>query len=308
MEKPLQILLTTDYSDAVMNAERYAVKMAFETGSALRFLHVYQPIIADQTGSFDASKVNVNLPLYELKKLKEHALKVVRACGCQPEKLKYECLVREGTAAGQVLEEADETMPDLIVMGTHGITGFRDFVMGTHTWQVIKKAGIPVLALPADVNYGGIKKIVFATEYREGELPVINYITRLADMFKAEVTVLHITANVITQEYEKKLSLEFTNELHNKVAYPGIELKVEHATEIVSGLEEYAKQHKTDLLIMSHQKPYFLERIFSPNSSTAKKMSLYTDLPLLIIPDYYNPDFAWFWKLFALDYSLDEDI
>jgi hypothetical protein len=59
---------------------------------------------------------------------------------------------------------------------------------------------------------------------------------------------------------------------------------------------------------MSHEKPYFLERIFNPgSSSTARKMALHTTVPLLVVPDYYNPDFAWFWRLFALDYSMDAD-
>ena len=58
---------------------------------------------------------------------------------------------------------------------------------------------------------------------------------------------------------------------------------------------------------MSPERPFFLERVFSPSVSFTKKMSFHTHIPLLSIPDYYNPDFEWFWKLFAVDYSLDND-
>jgi len=246
MEKPFKILMATDYSEAVMNTERYAVQLAKSTGSLVRFLHVFTPPIANQTGSFDANKIDYNPNVYELKKLKEHVAQLFSTMNMKEGDVKYECIVREGSACSEILEEVDEFYPDFVVMGTHGASGFREFVLGTHTWQVIKKAGVPVLALPKDALFTHVKNIVFATEYREGELPVVNFLTQLSSEFKARLTVLHITANVFTEDFEKKISDEFKQELKNKIAYPDVTLRVEHATELIDGLVKFCEQYKDD--------------------------------------------------------------
>ena len=225
----------------------------------------------------------------------------------KPGELNYECVIREGSAGKQIREEANEILHDFIIVGTHGAGGFRQFVLGSHTWDVIKKASFPVLAIPKDALFREIKNIVFATEYREGELPVINFLTQLAQQFKAELTVLHITSNEISEQSEKKISEEFTTELKNKIAYPNVKISVAHYTDITSGLTDFCSRVNAGWLVMSPEKPFFLEKIFNPSASMTKKMNFHTTIPLLSIPDYYNPDYEWFWKLFALDYSLDTD-
>lgn len=308
MKKELKILVATDYSEAVMNAEHYAVQMACKESIFLRFLHVFEPPAANQTGAFDAEKIDYIPAVYELNKLKDHVKKILDSMDCKPGEVQYECLVREGNPGAQIIEEVKETAPDFVLMGTHGASGFREFVMGTQTWKVIKKAGVPVFALPKDAYYTGIQKIVYATEYREGELPVINYISQLAERFGASLTVLHIAANMLSEEFEKKISKDFMDEVKSRIEYKPLQLRVQHATDVLQGIEDFVQRDEADLLVMSHEKPYFLERIFSPGgSSAAKKMSLHTHVPLLVVPDYYNPDFAWFWRLFALDYSMDAD-
>lgn len=290
-----------------MNAEHYAVQLARTFGFRLRFLHVFEPPGANQTGSFDAEKIDYAPGAYELDKLKAHVSKILLSMNVQPGDLKYECLVREGNAARQIEAEVKESFPDLVLMGTHGQSGFREFILGTQTWKVIRESGVPVLALPKDAFFTDIKNMVYATEYREGEVPVINYLANLAGIFGANLTVLHITANLFTEDFEKKMRQDFMEKMKERVDYPHLELKVRHATDIIDGLDAYTEQNETDLLVMSHEKPYFLERLFNPKSGVTRKMSVHTKRPLLVVPDYYNPDFEWFWKLFAIDYSIDTD-
>lgn len=307
MEKPFKILLATDYSETVMNAERYAIQLAKNTGSLLRFLHVFEAPAANQTGSFDAEKIDYNPVLHEMKKLKEHVVTIFQSLNIKQEELNYECVIREGSAGKQIREEANEILHDFIIVGTHGADGIRQLVLGSHTWDIIKKVSCPVLAIPKEALFREIKSIVFATEYREGELPVINFLTQVAKQFNAELTILHVTSNIISEQFEKKLSGEFMAALKDKIAYPNIKMHVVHYKDILSGLADFCTRVNADWLVMSPEKPFFLEKIFDPSISLTKKMNLHTTIPLLSIPDYYNPDYEWFWKLFALDYALDTD-
>ena len=51
--------------------------------------------------------------------------------------------MREGNITEQINEVAEEMEANFIVIGTHGSTGFRNFVFGNHTNTVVKKSPIP---------------------------------------------------------------------------------------------------------------------------------------------------------------------
>lgn len=57
--------------------------------------------------------------------------------------------VRRGNVVDMILKVVDEVSPDLIVMATKGHQGFLDAVRGSTTEQVLRKAPVPLLAVPA---------------------------------------------------------------------------------------------------------------------------------------------------------------
>jgi len=56
--------------------------------------------------------------------------------------------IGEGNAASEILDRATAIPSDLIVMGTHGRSGFERLVLGSVTEKVIHKAACPVLTVP----------------------------------------------------------------------------------------------------------------------------------------------------------------
>ncbi|MGZ3862191.1 MAG: universal stress protein [Bacteroidia bacterium] len=297
------LLLVTDYSDAALNAEKYAIEFAKNTHSFLRIMHVFDPIRANEEGISELEKTDYNPAFSESARLKSHFLKTLRALHIKPEDLNFECVVREGSASQQIKAEATEVVHDLIIMGTHGAGALSKLLFGSHTWDVIKKSSTPVLAIPPEARFGKIKELVFATEYREGELPVINFLTQIAAKLQANLTVLHISNSAISASAEKKLAKDFAHELENKITFPNVSIQAVHSPDIIPGIDEFCKKKQADWLIMSPAKRNFIEKVIDLHGSTTKQMSFHTRMPLLSIPDYYNPDYAWFWKLFELDFS-----
>jgi len=51
----------------------------------------------------------------------------------------------EGKVADRILEIAKEGNFDMIVMGSHGLSGFKEFLLGSVSNQVVHKATCPVL-------------------------------------------------------------------------------------------------------------------------------------------------------------------
>jgi nucleotide-binding universal stress UspA family protein len=58
-------------------------------------------------------------------------------------------VIREGAADENIVEYAKEQEIDLIVMSTHGRSGFKRFFVGSVTDRVIRSGETPVLVLPA---------------------------------------------------------------------------------------------------------------------------------------------------------------
>jgi nucleotide-binding universal stress UspA family protein len=58
-------------------------------------------------------------------------------------------VIREGAADENIVEYAKEQEIDLIVMSTHGRSGFKRFIVGSVTDRVIRAGETPVLVLPA---------------------------------------------------------------------------------------------------------------------------------------------------------------
>jgi nucleotide-binding universal stress UspA family protein len=58
--------------------------------------------------------------------------------------------VRQGHVARRILEEADATRADVIVVGSHGRSGFERLVLGSVTSRLLHTAKVPVLVVPPD--------------------------------------------------------------------------------------------------------------------------------------------------------------
>lgn len=302
MEKKLKILLATDYSSIVTNAEVYAVRFAQNTNATITLLHVYEfPLIPTPVNPVEYAKTIIDYDRTELKRLKQHKNELLRALNIKNSELINERLVREGNVGKQIGKAANDIEADFIVIGTHGLTGVQK-ILGTHAWSVIKKSSIPVLAIPKGAVFKEIKKIVFATEYREGEMPAINFLTRLASRFDAEVTIVHVTNYVLTKNFEREMFEKYRRDVKSKNTYEKLEIHLAYSEDIVAGLDDFCSRTKADWLVMSTKKPILIEELFIPGTSMTQKMSVRTRTPFLSIPDFYNPKHANLWK-----YSEHED-
>jgi len=56
-------------------------------------------------------------------------------------------VVREGYAATAIVDEAIELGADLIVIGTHGLSGLKHMLLGSVAERVVQKAPCPVLTV-----------------------------------------------------------------------------------------------------------------------------------------------------------------
>jgi universal stress protein A len=138
-----KILVPIDFSPAAKNALKYAVRFAEELGGELTLLYVLEPdsmtgqmAIPEATDFVEADIVAAGKNLRSL-------IASVRTGKIERPHWK----VRAGTASHEIVEVAKELDVDLIIIATHGYTGWKHFCIGSTAERVVRAAPCPVLVV-----------------------------------------------------------------------------------------------------------------------------------------------------------------
>ena len=141
-----RILCPTDFSEPSMTALKAGGELGSHFSSEILLVHVIPPVpgLAIRPGRITKS----DLPPHR-HRLLESATR--QLAGIRAKTLPGEAEVREmvayGPPADQITRIADEEDVDLIVIATHGQTGWREFVFGTVAEKVIRLAHCAVLCI-----------------------------------------------------------------------------------------------------------------------------------------------------------------
>lgn len=168
----------------------------------------------------------------------------------------------------------------LIVMGTKGATGAEKVLFGSNTVKVIQRNDCPVLAIPDNSRFKGLKKIAFTsnylTHYKKEELkPLIT----LAGKFKSKIDVLHITKGEHLSPNQES-NRAFLDECFSNLSHEFINLA---NTDLFKTVEEYLLINDMDLLAMMSRKHSFLERLFTRHN--VETFAFQVSIPLLVMPN-----------------------
>jgi len=138
-----QILVPTDFSSKSKAAVDYAVELARRLGAQVTLLHVVR-----EPTPFDYSMSGV--PDGQWEQVREDADKKLDE-ECARAKLSYErvdSLVRTGTGLHeQIVSAVREVSADLVVLSTHGYSGWKLFFFGSGAEQLVHESPCPVLVV-----------------------------------------------------------------------------------------------------------------------------------------------------------------
>jgi nucleotide-binding universal stress UspA family protein len=190
-----RILCPVDLSEHSRHALDHAVAVARWYGSSVTALHVFAtvPVAAYAPGSGGPGVV-MTAPEREQVLA---ALKDFVAPAGQHD-VPFDVLTRDGDPVREILAQSTDMAADLIVIGTHGRSGFERLVLGSVTEKVLRRAACPVLSVPPrapDVSpAAGIKyaRILCAVDFSDSSMEALQYATSIAQEADARLTVLHV--------------------------------------------------------------------------------------------------------------------
>ncbi|HEY8549291.1 MAG TPA: universal stress protein [Vicinamibacterales bacterium] len=193
-----RILCAVDFSEFSLDALRHAVVLADWYSAQLRLFHA-EPLPQTMLGGGVPESVPVIPvefdPAETTEEIRKFCAPVLGESGVEAE-----IVVRAGDAAREIRAEAEGWPADLLIMGTHGRTGFERLFLGSVTEKVLRSTRVPVLTIPPPVREPGsplFKTILCPMDFSEASLRALEYALSLAQEADARLILLHVIEHVL---------------------------------------------------------------------------------------------------------------
>lgn len=237
-----KIIVPTDFSECAENALKVAAEIAKkQPDSEVHLVHCYERPVSGYTMQFEIDND-------ELHKLKDEIKKTMH------ELSERDYMDGVHTISHYVPDEKITELPklnvvpdaDLIVMGSHGISGMKEIFIGSNTQRVVQLSDIPVLVIKEPVEDFTMKNFVFASNFYSEADKAFNKIKKLAAMFSANIHLLKVTTrnNFEPTHYSYQLMDGFAKE----VGLTDYTKHIYNDESIEEGVLHYANQIDADVI------------------------------------------------------------
>ena len=274
-----RILCPVDLSEFSRDALHHALALAKWYEAKVTVFHVYsapQPVLP-------VTGMPGNVPLLPPVQPDEVSQHVRRFCvsslGDTGESV--EIVVREGNVTKEIVLQAEQLPANLIVMGTHGRSGFERLFLGSVTEKVLRSTRIPVMTVPPPVTQPGsplYKTILCPLEFSDTSTRALEYALSLAKEADARLILLHVIESLLGEAGAAEMGHLSVSEYHRfleddamtrlKSAVPEQAHEWSAPEERVTRGRAYreilkvAADEKVDLIVMGVQGKGALNRLF----------------------------------------------
>jgi nucleotide-binding universal stress UspA family protein len=142
-----QILCPIDFSNFSRRALDHAVALARWYGASVTALHVIPPV----PSLLPLMPTSGSPMVFTPEDIAQFERQVVDFSKESDTPRPVQPLVLQGNVTGEIIRVAEELSADLLVIGTHGRSGFDRVMLGSVTERLWRKAPCPLLTVPAAV-------------------------------------------------------------------------------------------------------------------------------------------------------------
>jgi len=179
------IIVGVDFSETSLNALEHAMSLALRLRAKLTLLFVVSPD-AKLMEEIDENKKSSIVDIAD-KKMQE----LVVQCQRVLPKYNVKYKIRIGKVSQEMNAEAKEQGDALIVVGTHGCSGFEEFFIGSSAFRIINQSDFPVISIRAGMNmYRDLLSILVVIDDTRETLQKLKIAAPLAKVFNAKVEIM----------------------------------------------------------------------------------------------------------------------
>ncbi len=275
-----RILVPTDFSENAWNALKYGLELFKKSSCTFYLLHVdpISPYSGPGTAVREASEIYRESLL---KESKENLQKLLGKIEKLPFNTKhsFETIAVHDYFIDTIKRVSTEKKIDMIIMGTKGAGGLKKAIVGSNTGDTITKIKCPLLAIPSEAIYLGLKEIAFPTDYHISyDIRLLNTLISMALLHNATVRILHLTTQKAELLDEQQKNKDFLNDYL---------IDIDHSFHSIGGndldaaVQSFTESREIDMIAMVAKNLNFFQRIlFRP---TIEKISYHTKVPFLVL-------------------------
>ena len=281
-----KIIVPTDFSEQAMNALSLAYEMAQKINAKILLMHVIehskkQTTFMGSTALNTTASMTTGIEMDDIyfielfKKRKKQMMAVLEDSAFAGVEIIDKIML--GTPYHAIEEEITESEADFIIMGTTGVSNWEESLIGSTAEKVVRHASCPVLTLRKKIKMSAIKRIAFASDFREEKPVYIRLVKKMCELFDAELHLVYInTPSHFKNEREVEHNLKsfaLSNDLVNFKTHVYSHLHEEE------GIVWFTEDHKMDMVMMATSGRTGFSRLFE--HSIAEDVVNFSKKPVL---------------------------
>lgn len=237
-----RILVPTDFSQHAENALKAAAQIAKKTNSEIHLLHILE--IPNQMNDAFSASADIPEVMLFIKKGKEALEKLKEKSYLKDITVTYSEQI--GRVHEGILSYTNKNDIDLIIMGSHGISGIQEVLIGSNTEKIVRLSNTPVLVIKEEIPEFNPKNFVFASDFSKEIKAPFKKMLKVANLFDSKLSLVTIcTPNSFKPtSVAKKIMSDFVEEFDIK----NYSTHIYNDTNIEKGIINFSKEIDADLI------------------------------------------------------------
>ncbi len=166
------------------------------------------------------------------------------------ENIKVKPIIKHFKVFSEVNDLANKENADLVVMGSHGVNGVKEFVLGSNTERVVRYSQIPVLVVKNELENIEFENVVFACDFSE-EIKT-SFLNVMSMFNQAKINLVYV--NLPNDKFKSTLEIEESANNFLMEADGNLDrLKDVHFMSdytIEDGIINFSKKIKADIIVI----------------------------------------------------------
>ncbi|WP_159021906.1 universal stress protein [Formosa sp. L2A11] len=241
-----RIMVPTDFSGEAEYATKVAAKFAKKFDCEIYLLHMID-LPVGELDKMTPSYSEIPEALFFMKLAAKNFNELLQKDFLQGITVHH--VIKTNSTFQGINENAKELNIDLIIMGSHGTTGFKEIFIGSNTEKVVRTSHIPVLVIKSTENEFKADDMIFASDFNLDSKATYTQAVKFAKKFNSKIHLLLVnTPNNFstTKESEERIQKFIAN-----ADYPNFTINIHNDDTVEKGILNFAQEIDADIIGIS---------------------------------------------------------
>ena len=255
-----EIIVAIDFSKCSLHALDYSIMIANRIQANIKMIWVDNESSEDMVFTKEEQEVRQEKKSYFEEILLKYENKLLYG------NLDYK--LRKGKVFNEISAQAKHDKAFLIVTGTHGVSGFEEYWIGSNTYRIVTNAPCPVITIRQDFNFNeGVLDVVFPIDSTKDSMEKLLFAVELVGVFDAQLHILAIypeTIRALRKKVDQNTDKVIQYLEENKVKFAVETIK---SDDLTRSIINYAQTRNADLIAIMTEQGITNSKVFlGPNA------------------------------------------